>query len=57
MTKSGFTALHLACVFARDETLKFLLNSKANIELLAGDKRQSILHLVVSRFITVIIAI
>lgn len=48
-TKDGFSAIHLAALYGRDETIRFLIDKQADVKALTESKKQNVLHIACSR--------
>ncbi|XP_027200011.2 LOW QUALITY PROTEIN: uncharacterized protein LOC113794122 [Dermatophagoides pteronyssinus] len=47
--KDGITALHLACAYAREDTIRLLLTNKADAMIPGGEKNQLAIHVLAQK--------
>ncbi len=48
-TKEGFSAIHMAALHGKDDTIRFLIYKKADIAAITDGKQQNVLHIACSR--------
>lgn len=48
-SQENYTALHMACMYSRDDVVKYLLTKQADVSILGGPKSQTCVHLAAGR--------